>query len=172
MFEFIRNQTANINTSLAILDTIFKENRWGSGWSWNDYQEDYMAERSAFPIYGNAGQYSLVDSNRRVDVERDRGKPILRCLKLKTLFLTNWQIIINPFLPEGVRAGFQTKNCNQPGFAKPMIFSFKESEDCFQFKFSSHLQTHEIQSSQENTEDTLSVKLVTVCPAYRPRVYL
>jgi D-alanyl-D-alanine carboxypeptidase/D-alanyl-D-alanine-endopeptidase (penicillin-binding protein 4) len=25
----------------------------GSGWSWNDYMEDYMAERSAFPVYGN-----------------------------------------------------------------------------------------------------------------------
>jgi serine-type D-Ala-D-Ala carboxypeptidase/endopeptidase (penicillin-binding protein 4) len=25
----------------------------GSGWSWNDYNEDYMAERSAFPVYGN-----------------------------------------------------------------------------------------------------------------------
>jgi D-alanyl-D-alanine carboxypeptidase/D-alanyl-D-alanine-endopeptidase (penicillin-binding protein 4) len=29
------------------------DNRWGSGWSWNDYSENYMAERSPFPIYGN-----------------------------------------------------------------------------------------------------------------------
>lgn len=33
-------------------------NRWktealGNGWAWNDYEEDYMAERSPFPIYGN-----------------------------------------------------------------------------------------------------------------------
>jgi D-alanyl-D-alanine carboxypeptidase/D-alanyl-D-alanine-endopeptidase (penicillin-binding protein 4) len=26
---------------------------WGSGWSWTDYEADYMAERSPFPIYGN-----------------------------------------------------------------------------------------------------------------------
>jgi D-alanyl-D-alanine carboxypeptidase/D-alanyl-D-alanine-endopeptidase (penicillin-binding protein 4) len=25
----------------------------GSGWGWNDYMEDYMAQRSAFPVYGN-----------------------------------------------------------------------------------------------------------------------
>lgn len=25
----------------------------GSGWGWGDYLEDYMAQRSAFPIYGN-----------------------------------------------------------------------------------------------------------------------
>lgn len=26
---------------------------WGSGWSWDDYSEDYMAERSALPVFGN-----------------------------------------------------------------------------------------------------------------------
>ncbi len=26
---------------------------YGSGWSWDDYQEPYLAERSAFPLYGN-----------------------------------------------------------------------------------------------------------------------
>lgn len=28
-------------------------NAWGTGWAWDDYTEDYMAERSALPIYGN-----------------------------------------------------------------------------------------------------------------------
>lgn len=27
--------------------------RWGKGWSWDDYNEYYMAECNAFPIYGN-----------------------------------------------------------------------------------------------------------------------
>ena len=26
---------------------------YGSGWSWDDYEEDYLAERSAMPVYGN-----------------------------------------------------------------------------------------------------------------------
>lgn len=26
---------------------------WGSGWSWSDYDADYMAERSVLPVYGN-----------------------------------------------------------------------------------------------------------------------
>jgi len=33
--------------------TDWNEERWGSGWSWNDYDASYMAERSPFPIYGN-----------------------------------------------------------------------------------------------------------------------
>jgi len=32
---------------------------WGKGWAWDDYQDDYMAERSVFPIYGNCAQFFL-----------------------------------------------------------------------------------------------------------------
>lgn len=34
------------------------ETALGSGWTWNDYDADYMAERSAFPIYGNVVTFS------------------------------------------------------------------------------------------------------------------
>lgn len=30
----------------------------GSGWAWNDYNEEYMAERSSFPLYGNVVRFS------------------------------------------------------------------------------------------------------------------
>lgn len=33
--------------------TNWQDKRWGNGWSWNDYTDDYMAERSSFPVYGN-----------------------------------------------------------------------------------------------------------------------
>lgn len=31
----------------------WKSNAYGTGWAWDDYSSDYMAERSAFPVYGN-----------------------------------------------------------------------------------------------------------------------
>ncbi len=31
----------------------WKENPYGAGWSWDDYNDDYMPERSAMPVYGN-----------------------------------------------------------------------------------------------------------------------
>lgn len=37
---------------------FFMDNPWGFGWSWSDYDADYMAERSAFPIYGNVISFS------------------------------------------------------------------------------------------------------------------
>lgn len=38
---------------IYITDKNWKDNAWGAGWSWDDYNGDYMAERSAFPVYGN-----------------------------------------------------------------------------------------------------------------------
>jgi D-alanyl-D-alanine carboxypeptidase/D-alanyl-D-alanine-endopeptidase (penicillin-binding protein 4) len=35
---------------------------YGSGWSWDDYQQDYLAERSAFPIYGNLVRFRRVNN--------------------------------------------------------------------------------------------------------------
>ena len=51
---------------LALLDTIWKDERWGSGWSWNDYEEYYMAERSPFPVFGNTINITLEAVEKRI----------------------------------------------------------------------------------------------------------
>jgi D-alanyl-D-alanine carboxypeptidase/D-alanyl-D-alanine-endopeptidase (penicillin-binding protein 4) len=52
------NQTAydflkNTYKKIYLTDKNWKEEALGSGWSWNDYNDYYMAERSPMPIYGN-----------------------------------------------------------------------------------------------------------------------
>ena len=47
------------NKSLFWNTTQWQEQRWGSGWAWNDYDAAYMAERSPFPIYGNIAHFYL-----------------------------------------------------------------------------------------------------------------
>ncbi len=37
---------------------------YGNGWTWNDYDEAYMAERNFFPIYGNVVRFSIDDANQ------------------------------------------------------------------------------------------------------------
>lgn len=38
---------------LVLIDNNWKEEPLGSGWSWDDYNDDYSAERSSLPVYGN-----------------------------------------------------------------------------------------------------------------------
>lgn len=52
--------------SIALLDTVWKDERWGNGWSWNDYDAAYMAERNSLPIYGNVIKINLLKVNERV----------------------------------------------------------------------------------------------------------
>ena len=41
------------NNPIAINTSLWRENRWGNGWAWNDYNDDYAAERSVMPMYEN-----------------------------------------------------------------------------------------------------------------------
>ncbi len=54
LFQPLYNVLNNSKKRLAHVIT-FKDqySKYGSGWNWDDYQEDYMAERSRFSIYGN-----------------------------------------------------------------------------------------------------------------------
>jgi D-alanyl-D-alanine carboxypeptidase/D-alanyl-D-alanine-endopeptidase (penicillin-binding protein 4) len=58
----------------------------GRGWAWDDYNDDYMSERSAFPVYGNlirwvsdslsASFYSIPDINWPVRFSTDTTKQV------------------------------------------------------------------------------------------------
>lgn len=37
----------------------YKDSALGYGWAWDDYNDDYMVERSPFPVYGNVVSISL-----------------------------------------------------------------------------------------------------------------
>jgi len=44
--------------SLLYIHRRFDEGRFGAGWAWDDYNEEYQPERSSMPIYGNCFQVS------------------------------------------------------------------------------------------------------------------
>jgi len=48
VFDFLKKQKR-----ILITDENWKENALGFGWSWDDYNDDYMAERSMMPVHGN-----------------------------------------------------------------------------------------------------------------------
>lgn len=44
---------------ILLTDDNWKDNALGAGWAWDDYNSDYMAERSMMPIYGNVVSFSM-----------------------------------------------------------------------------------------------------------------
>ena len=48
---------------------IWQEFPLGNGWSWNDFEASYMAERSPFPIYGNVVQFNRIGDIEINDVD-------------------------------------------------------------------------------------------------------
>jgi D-alanyl-D-alanine carboxypeptidase/D-alanyl-D-alanine-endopeptidase (penicillin-binding protein 4) len=47
--DFLKNNKKTIYLN----STNWKEERWGSGWNWTDFGEDYCQERSVLPMYYN-----------------------------------------------------------------------------------------------------------------------
>lgn len=56
------------HSRIAIWDRHFDEDFLGSGWSWNDYKEYYMAQRSALPVYGNIVVFRKADNENVIVV--------------------------------------------------------------------------------------------------------
>ena len=45
--------------TISIIDESIDDDKFGSGWSWGDYQYYYMPEKSLFPIHGNIVSYAM-----------------------------------------------------------------------------------------------------------------
>jgi D-alanyl-D-alanine carboxypeptidase/D-alanyl-D-alanine-endopeptidase (penicillin-binding protein 4) len=59
IYEFLKNRTEKLYFST----TNWKDNRFGMGWSWDDFNDDYSVEKSPFPLYGNFIRFSLSNKN-------------------------------------------------------------------------------------------------------------
>ena len=58
VLEFLQSRNENI----FLVDRAIQDEKYGPGWSWDDYQSSYMPERSLLPLYGNRVTMSLDDS--------------------------------------------------------------------------------------------------------------
>lgn len=43
----------HVRKPVHLVDANWQDKAFGRGWAWDDYNDDYMPERSAFPVYGN-----------------------------------------------------------------------------------------------------------------------
>jgi D-alanyl-D-alanine carboxypeptidase/D-alanyl-D-alanine-endopeptidase (penicillin-binding protein 4) len=61
VFDFLKSIRSN--KWKAIVMNGWKSEHLGYGWSWNDYSDYYMAERSAMPVYGNVVNFSFLNDS-------------------------------------------------------------------------------------------------------------
>lgn len=66
-FEFLKLS----GKKLALVHPSWEAEVYGNGWSWNDYNAAYMAERSDLPIYGNVIEYRLHQSRDEYNLTGD-----------------------------------------------------------------------------------------------------
>jgi D-alanyl-D-alanine carboxypeptidase/D-alanyl-D-alanine-endopeptidase (penicillin-binding protein 4) len=89
VYDFLHSSKEN----LYFIGTDWKDEHKGKGWSWDDYQESFMVERSLFPIYGN--MIKIYFKNDTLT-----SLPYLSAdIPISTSFPNRWQYPINKNLP-------------------------------------------------------------------------
>lgn len=83
-FRFLQDSIQKSRRQPGILVKKNEVERWGNGWSWNDYEASYMVERSVLPIFGNTISIHLKDTSQRFVPH-----PLSPWLKIPKPFVTN-----------------------------------------------------------------------------------
>ncbi|UEG50517.1 D-alanyl-D-alanine carboxypeptidase [Ferruginibacter lapsinanis] len=61
VLDFLKANYKSVCFFQYIIDSIWREEKYGKGWAWDDYNEDYMIEKNPMPVYGNAARFFLED---------------------------------------------------------------------------------------------------------------
>ncbi|THU41642.1 D-alanyl-D-alanine carboxypeptidase/D-alanyl-D-alanine-endopeptidase [Niastella caeni] len=143
------------NKSVYITDGNWKEDALGAGWAWNDYNTNYMAERSALPVYGNMVHWvqEMSDSGVSNPAQEDQTPSIYSIPEI------NWKVRFNAGVTR--KAFFVQRNRDENFFLITEGMEKKKEQDV-------PFITHGIQSALELLPDTIR-KQITYLPELKKR---
>ena len=138
VIDFLKKTTK----PLKIIDTIWKSDELGSGWSWDDYNANYSAERSPLPVYGNILKWFQ---------ERGEGKPedslsFDQSVSIYSIPEVNWKVNFKPDPP--VKSFYVQRDRAENVYT---ITEGKEKSKMQEVPFV----THGVQSALELLKDTI-----------------
>jgi serine-type D-Ala-D-Ala carboxypeptidase/endopeptidase (penicillin-binding protein 4) len=87
VIDFLQRTTKPI----YITDNNWKEEALGSGWSWDDYNENYMVERSPLPVYGNILRWT----QEKNDSVKNDNNGFDQSVSIYSLPEVNWKVRFN-----------------------------------------------------------------------------
>jgi D-alanyl-D-alanine carboxypeptidase/D-alanyl-D-alanine-endopeptidase (penicillin-binding protein 4) len=134
------------NKPVYITDTNWKDEPLGAGWSWNDYNDNYMAERSALPAYGNTIRWvQEISSNTTSNTTMQETPTIYSIPEV------NWKVRFNTGV---TRRGFFVQRNRDDNFFLVTEGTEKKKEQEVPYV------THGIASALELLPDTVGKKMV------------
>ena len=69
-YKFLKNHSFDLFFS----DSNFRDDHFGSGWAWDDYNYYYSTEKSPLPIYGNIARFEIAEITQRRLSRTDGGE--------------------------------------------------------------------------------------------------
>ena len=131
---------------IYITDANWKDEALGSGWSWDDYNDDYLAERSALPVYGNVLHWV----QERLDTSADA---IDKEPSVYSMPEINWKVRFNP--DNKSKSFFIQRNRDENVYTITQGIEKKKEQDV-------PFVTHGIQSAIELLPDTVGKEVLYI----------
>jgi len=137
VINFLQHTKKNI----FIINTNWKANELGAGWAWDDYNDSYMAERNALPVYGNTIKFVKTETSGSLF-----GSDKMPQISTYTVPDINWKIKFNTDTSSKVFSVKRNRNEN--------IFTITEGKEKYKEQEIPFV-TNGIQSALELLKDTI-----------------
>ena len=141
---------------LAIFDTVFKDDQWGNGWSWDDYEAGYMAERSVLPVFGNIVNVKIIDSSLRKD-ETYKGENFFKIFETSNIFFDYLVNYNNWFMSKEERLAAKPKIKFKRKLESNDFRPYTSTDEFTNTTYS--ISTHGYNLARKILEDTLGMKI-------------
>lgn len=142
VIDFLKRTTKPVYISNA----NWNDEPLGAGWSWNDYNDSYMAERSALPVYGNIIRWVQEISDNAASNTNMEVTP-----SIYSIPEINWKVRFNTGV---TRKGFFVQRNRDDNFYLITEGTEKKKEQEVPFV------THGIESALELLTDTVGKEIV------------